>query len=150
MKIRLAIKDDAPKVSALWEMMVNEMRPEWTPNRQWWEKMFIALLDTPLVQYTVVVAEEAGGNLVGFIDGLILPEPSTGKIHGVGQNFYIMPEYSNSTIAGRLYANIISVALKGGVQILEFFCFPDGIKFWNKRGYGLTRCMMRREVASHV
>ena len=145
MIIRTATKEDAYKVSCLWEQMVNESRPKFTPNREWWEKMFVSLMDTPILQYNVVVAEYEGA-IVGFIDGLIFPEPSTGKIHGVGKHFFVLPEHRKSTIAGRLYVDIVGIALKSGAEVLEFFCFPKGINFWEKRGYGLSQCMMQREV----
>ena len=145
MIIRHATKDDAYEVSLLWEKMVKEMRPEFTPNRGWWEKMMIALIESPTVQYTVIVAERQG-EIIGFIDGLIFPEPSTGKIHGVGQHFFILPKYRHSSIAGRLYGSIVGHALKKKAEVLEFFCSPENIQFWNKRGYGLMRCVMRKET----
>ena len=149
MIIRTATKEDAYKVSCLWEQMVNESRPDFTPNREWWEKMFISFMNTPIIKYNVVVAEYEG-ELVGFIDGFVFPEPSTGKVHGVGQHFYILPEHRQSTIAGRLYVDIVGIALRSGAEVLEFFCFPEGIPFWSKRGFTTARIMMRREVPNYV
>ena len=145
MIIRQATIADASAISLLWEQMVKEVYPKFTPNRKWWEKMMVALIESPMVQYTVVVAEQQS-EIIGFIDGLVFPEPSTGKIHGVGQHFFILPEYRHSSIAGRLYGSIVGHALKKKAEVLEFFCSPENIQFWNKRGYGLMRCVMRKET----
>jgi len=143
--IREATKDDVENISILWEMMVNEMRPELTPNKNWWASMCKSFLAQETTGYKIVVAQKED-EIIGFVDGFIFPEPSTGKIHGVGQHFFILPEYRKGSAAAGLYKTIVSIAIKKGAEVLEFFCFPEGMKFWGKRGYKLTRCMMRREI----
>lgn len=145
MIVRKATPDDIERVSILWEQMVKEMRPDFTPNRQWWMQMCQSFMSNGFIEYELIVAED-NDKIIGFIDGMMFPEPSTGKVHGTGQHFYILPEYRKTMVAAKLYRQIISIAIKKGIDAVEFFCFPESIKFWKKRGYNLTRCMMRRTV----
>jgi len=56
--IREATIDDLETVSGLWERMVKEMRPDWTPRRDIWEGMCATLMAQAF--YTVLVAEVEG------------------------------------------------------------------------------------------
>jgi len=139
--IREATPVDIPAISALWEQMVREMRPGWTPRRDIWEEMCRTLMDQPF--YTVLVAE--GNGIVGFADGMIFIEPSTGQVHGVGQHFYVIPE-QRGFVGGILYREIVSRALAGGAKVLEFFCFPEELSLWGRHGYQPARAMVRLNV----
>lgn len=140
--IRMATKEDVGNISLLWEKMVLSMRPGWQPSREVWEGMCIAMMDSGF--YSVLVVEK-DKNIVGFADGMMFPEPSTGKMHGVGQHFFILPEY-RGMLGGELYREIISLALEKGAEVLEFFCFPEELPFWNRHGYQPARIMVRRYV----
>lgn len=140
--IRLATENDLPAASALWEQMVLSMRPEWTPNRTLWESMAKTMLNSGL--YSLLIAEK-DNVIVGFIDGMIFTEPSTGKVHGVGQHFFILPEY-RGRLGGELYRGMVSLALKKGAEVLEFFCFPEELSFWRRHGFGPARVMVRTYV----
>ena len=137
--IRLATTEDVKEISALWEKMVLSMRPEWEPRRDIWEAMCVAMLDSGY--YSILVAEK-DNKIVGFVDGLVTPEPASGKIHGVGQHFFIVPEY-RGMLGGELYREIVSLALKKGAEVLEFFCFPEELTFWQRHGYQAGRIMVR-------
>lgn len=141
--IRQATKDDIPKIVELWEQMVNEARGQWLPNKDIWAAMAVQLMQSGM--YHLLVAEEKG-EMIGFIDGMMFNEPSTGKMHGVGQHFFIKPEHRKSMVGGELYREIMVIALSKGAEILEFFCFPEMIKEWVKRGFFPARILMRREV----
>ncbi len=140
--IRLGNKKDVEQISKLWFQMVNELRPDWKPNINWWKKMCYALLDMKDF-YSIAVAE-IKGEIVGFMDGLAFPEPSTGKLHGVAQHFYILPKYRKSNVALKLYRYVLRLAQERKVEIFEFFCFSDNKDFWSKKGYKEIRTMMRR------
>jgi GNAT superfamily N-acetyltransferase len=142
---RQATEKDLVRIGELWKEMVNEMRPEWTPNAELWVGMGKSLFEQQLINYTIIIAEEAG-KIVGFVDGMIFHEPSTDKKHGVGQHFYVIPKYRKTRVAAKLYEEIVSVAVLADVDILEFFCFQEDLEFWGRRGYGLVRCLVRREV----
>ena len=94
-----------------------------------------------------MLAESADGKIVGFIDGLAFPEPSTGMMHGVGQHMYISPEYRNTSVALKIYRRIMQVARHFKVKNWEFFCAADNTELWTKKGYIPQRIMMRRRVA---
>lgn len=140
--IRLATKKDIKDVSVLWEKMVLSMRPDWNPNKDLWETMCNTLMDSGF--YSILVAESEN-SIIGFIDGMIFTEPSTGKTHGVGQHFFILPEY-RGRVGGELYREMVSLALKKGAEVLEFFCFPEELPFWRRHGYQPARVMVRSYV----
>jgi GNAT superfamily N-acetyltransferase len=141
--IRVATKEDAHQISILWKDMVMEARPNWNPNAYDWQKMCEDLLCSGI--YHIVVFEH-NKTIVGFIDGMIFPEPSTGKKHGVAQHFYVVPEHRGTGVSGKLYEEILFVAMQNGATILELFCFPEMEKYWQDRGFETKRLMMRRPI----
>lgn len=123
--------------------MVRELAPEYTPNVEWWREHAKRFLSAGT--YQAFVAED-GGRIVGFLDGFIFPEPSTGKLHGVGQHFYVLPEYRGTSAAGLLYRHLLKTARESGCQVIELFCFDREKSFWLKKGYKPVRSMVRREI----
>lgn len=143
---REATIDDIEAIADLWEAMVIEMRPGWSPDKELWADMAKALVSMDGLSYTIIVSETEDNEIVGFVDGMIFQEPSTGKRHGVGQHFYVVPFYRKSHVGAKLYESIISEALRNDAEILEFFCFPEDLEFWGKRGFKQVRCLVRREI----
>ncbi len=140
--IRPATADDLSEIAILWKQMVLEKRPSWFPDVNIWMLMAKQLMATDI--YTLLVGV-VDGKIVGFVDGMIFVEPSTGKKHGVGQHFYVIPDH-RGMIGGLLYKEIVYEAVKNNVEILEFFSFPEEVNSWFKRGYSIARCLMRREI----
>ncbi len=130
------------KISRLWWDMVREMRPDWEPRQDWWREHCFGFLRTG--RYFIFAAEE-GGKIVGFLDYFIFPEPSTGKIHAVGQHFYVKPEYRRTRVAWHLYQSAF-MAAKQRAENIDLFCFPEEEKFWKKRGFKPIRLSMRLGV----
>jgi GNAT superfamily N-acetyltransferase len=143
MIIRRGTEHDVLKVSRLWLKMVEELAPDFTPNVVWFRNHAHKFLKTG--DYAIFVAEE-GGKIVGFIDFFIFPEPSTGKIHGVGQHFYVSPEYRGNCISGQLYKKTVDTMKKVGCQALELFCMDNEKRIWTKKGYKPVRTMVRRYI----
>jgi len=141
MIVRSGNKEDIKQVGRLWLQMIAELSPSLTPNVEWWKEMANNLFDAGA--YYLVVAEE-DGVLKGFIDGMLFPEPSTGKIHGVGQHMYVRPNYRNTFIAARLYKKLVRALQDNGATILELFCFDNEKPLWEKKGYKPLRQLMRR------
>lgn len=143
MIVRPGDKTDIEQVSRLWLQMVAELSPSSTPNIDWWKEIAGNLFDTKV--YYLVVAEE-DGFLKGFIDGILYPEPATGKLHGVGQHMYVRPGYRRSITAPRMYRKLIKALRENGATVLELFCFNEEKTLWEKKGYKPLRQLMRREV----
>lgn len=141
--IRIATKEDLPEISKLWEDMVLEARPEFKPDLNKWVVLGNALFDTGL--YHVVVFEE-DNKIVGFIDGMMFDEPSTGEKHGVAQHFYVIPEYRKTLVSVELYEEIMYLAVKNGSEALELFCFPEMEEYWKGKGFNKERILMRRKI----
>lgn len=143
MNIRYAEKEEIGAVSGLWLQMVKEAAPDYAPNVEWWVKMAEGLFDTG--NYRIAVAESDTG-IIGFLDWMLYPEPSTGKIHAVGQHFFVLHEHRDKDIAGRLYKRVVR-DMKRYTQAIDLFCFETERRFWQKKGYRPKRFLMRR---SHV
>lgn len=145
--IRYARPHDVEEIASLWERMVKELKPDYAPNVSWWAGMAKVLLNTDAYRCLTAV-DDCTGRIIGFLDGFLYPEPSTGKLHAVGQHFYVLPEYRGTSTAGRLYKEAIRAARAAGSTVLEFFCFPAEQSFWENKGYAPTRMMMRRSLCT--
>lgn len=141
--VRFATPEDVKILSGLWEQMVHELAPDYTPRRDWWESLAEELLKTSAYKALMAI-DTVTGIVVGFLDGFLFPEPSTGKLHAVGQHFFVLPEYRNTTVARRLYAEAYRVAKVAGASVMELFCFPKERRFWNRHGFESARVLMRR------
>ena len=141
--IRPGTKEDLPTVSMLWKDMVAEARKEWAPDEKKWASMGASLFDAGIYFLVVYEIED---EIVGFVDGISFDEPSTGKKHGVAQHFYVDPAYRGTEVSAKLYEEILYLAVKEDVEMLELFCFPEMQKFWEKRGFKKERILMRRPI----
>lgn len=144
MIIRRGQIGDVLKVSRLWLKMVNELAPDYTPNVEWWRSHAEQFLKNG--NYSMFVAEE-GGKLVGFLDFFLFYEPSTGKLHGIGQHFYVIPEYRGNCVSGKLYRNTVKAMKEKGCKVMELFCFDNEKTMWEKKGFVLKRMLLRRELS---
>jgi len=126
----------------MWKQMVLEKRPDWNPRPDWWMEisynLFISGLYTQLIAYDDTTP-------VGFMDFFVMPEPSTGEIHGVGQHLYVIPEARGKFVAGRLIREAKKIAGKKGVTVVDLFTFSDEVDQWAKCGYRPARVLMRSE-----
>lgn len=144
--VRKATEGDLHKAGRLWLAMVKELAPQFTPNVVRWR----ALARTHMRSggYVMFVAE-GGQKLAGFLDLFLYPEPSTGKVHAVGQHFYLGPEYRSGKTAWRLYDEAVGYAVSKKAQVMELFCFDGEKAMWARKGYVPLRTLMRKEI-SHV
>ena len=133
------IKDIAP----LWLLMVNEVDPEATPNIDWWFGLTKTLKESD--NYVVITAEK-DGKIIGFCDGLLFNDPLSGKKTGMGQHFYVLPEYRETAIAEKLYKDCDSKLIEMGAEAIELQCYKEKERFWGRAGYESIRTIMRRTV----
>ena len=149
MIIREALEVDIIKASRLWLEMIAEMRPDFTPNVAWWRK--IAATSMRSGDYFMIVADD-GGRVVGFLDWFIFPEPSTGKIHAVGQHMFLKPEFRGSGVGRKLYEIALDRVTNRGITTIDLFCFDNEKQMWEKRGFVPLRTLLRKNLqeARHV
>ncbi len=140
--IEFCLEKDIDSVGLLWLDMVNEMMPNEKPRMDWWLKIAKHLYGTGM--YSIVIARYME-RIIGFIDYVLFPEPSTGEYHGVAQCLYVVPEYRNKK---RISFNMVRMAIRNskirGAKKIEFFVMHDDQKKWIRRGYYPYRTMMRR------
>ena len=141
--IRLATKDDLHEISRLWVMMVNELKKEWTPDPEGWVNISKELLGTGTHEIAISIEDN---KIVGFLQGIVFYDPSISKKRSVGQYFFVLPEYRNTSVAESLYEEILVQSLKNGSDSLELFCLPDMEEYWNKRGFKKDQLLMRMVI----
>ncbi len=145
MVIRRATEGDVHKAGRLWLAMVGELAPHFTPNVEWWRKMALAHMRSG--NYVMFVAE-TGQRLAGFLDLFLYPEPSTGKVHAVGQHFYVDMEHRHTRVAWRLYEQAVHHAVESKAEVMELFCFDSEKAMWTRKGYSALRTLMRKEICN--
>jgi GNAT superfamily N-acetyltransferase len=123
--------------------MVAELGPDLTPNVQMWRNHATNFMRGK--NYFLFVGEE-GGKLCGFMDFFIFPEPATGTRHCVGQHFYVLPEYRNTSLPGNLYREFFGGAKYFKCKNLEICCFENELSFWKKHKFNVKRLMLRRAL----
>ncbi len=144
MLIRKAVEGDIHKVSHLWREMVSELNPEYTPMSEWWRSITLNMMRNHK-EYCVFVAED-NGKLIGFIDFLLVSEPSIGGIQALGRHFYVKPEYRKPGVAFDLYCKSIEEIRKRGGKTVSLPCKPDSVHFWGKRGFKVSEILLRKEI----
>lgn len=131
MIIRAIDKTEIDLVAVLWLKMVKELDSTLNPNVEWWKAHVYEFLK---YDYFMLVAE-IDKKIVGFIDFIMFAEPTTSKFHCIGQHFYVLSEYRNSSVAGRLYKAVVKLSKKFGAQHWELFCSKNELPMWKKLGY---------------
>jgi GNAT superfamily N-acetyltransferase len=141
LNIRIGNENDIVKVSRLWLQMTNEMMPNEKPNIDLWRQKANSMIKAK--NYFLHVAEE-GGRIVGFIDYLLFPEAATDRLNGIGQTFYVLPEYRSNGIAAKLWKQAIKNLRQLKADALEIICFDPQVSFWQKRGFRHTLNYMQK------
>jgi GNAT superfamily N-acetyltransferase len=143
MIIRYGTISDTAKVARLWVKMVQESTGNLEPNVQYWKKLYNDRITEE--DFVVLVAEE-GGKIVGFVYFFAYDNMETGKRHGNAPYMYVEPEYRETDVSSKLYAGILKEANKRDCKTYEFYCNKDKIDFWSKKGYGIYKYLMSKEV----
>ena len=146
--IRRVSFEELTKVADLWVKMVLETRPDWKPRKDWWLAMAENLMDNG--NYYVLAINDHGV-FKGFLDCILFPEPSTGKIHAVGQHFFVEKELRRTGLAGIMYQKMVkAVSNEHDFDYVDLFCFQGQKPFWENRGFKQVRCLMRKDVNINV
>lgn len=135
--------DTLDSVANMWIDMVQEKRPDWNPDVTAWKAMAKAMMGTG--SYVQLIATE-GNKMVGFGDFVFFPEPSTGKLHSVGQHFFVSPDYRKGSAGYKLYKTWKDISKDFGATVMELFSFTDETARWTKVGFNPVRTLLRKEI----
>lgn len=146
--IRDANINDLPEMSGLWVSMLKETSPEVTPNADWWrqnqKEMMGNRASMGLHYYPYVAIED--GKMVGFIIGILYPDPTTDQRVAFGQDFYVLPECRNNKISEALYGRLVRMGKSLNADCIEMTCFEDQMVFWMNKGYEVQKYSIRRPM----
>jgi GNAT superfamily N-acetyltransferase len=141
--IRRGNEGDIAKLGRLWLEMVRELSNA-QPMLEWWKIIELDSLRNNK-EYYCFVAEE-GGKIVGFIDFIMVVEPSISKCQAIGRHYYVMPAYRKKRIPLQLFDAAIQEIKDKGAKSISFSCFPEKVDFWKKRGFNQYQVVMTASI----
>ena len=146
MIIERATEFDLEEVALLWEKAVLEIHSSYIPNKEWWKTRTQVFMNTPGIRYVMFVTRNNNNKVVGFVDGSIHPEPTTGLFHAIGHHLFVLPEYRGS-IGGQLYKTFITYVLNfEDVKVMDAAVSLKSKSFWVKRNFEVFHYLIRRFV----
>lgn len=139
--------DEVESVAELWLSMGLELHPQSTPSRETWIELTQGLFRSG--KYHIVVAEHEG-QLVGFVDGFVYLEPTSGQLTGISQYIYIMPAYRMGDVAPRMYELIQRLVNGDGAQTVLITAELQTKRMWERKGFVVEKYIMRKQVEMEV
>lgn len=145
MKIRLANKEDVQSVATLWLLLIEETYPEETPSvKEFFRQTFILMDHDP--GYSMLVAENDDGSIIGFVDGMIYDDPLTGLVCGRGRHMYVLPQYRSTAAGIMLFRAQEQYGLERGVRVMKVNCIPSIVPLYEKLGYKPIEFLMSKKI----
>jgi GNAT superfamily N-acetyltransferase len=132
MIIRRALVTDIFELSRLWAGFVHESEPTMAPDLVMWRNFIVGLMGYQ--GYFMFVAE-LDNELIGFIDYAMQPEPGKGIWIAAINYFYVLPDFRDTEVSGKLWRAAIESARENKAKEFSSICFPDRLGFWEKHGF---------------
>src|SRR3972149_3738791 len=143
--IRPALIVDLNAIAVMWvDMVKEEFGENSTPDISNWINLFSEKMVNN-EHFTMLVAENGDG-IVGYISGEVFVEPANGKMTGVSHSMYVKPPYRNLGISNLLYHRFAKRLIKQGVKTISFYCNPEKISYWEKKGFTPSIILMTKEA----
>jgi hypothetical protein len=95
--------------------------------------------------YTLIVAED-NGKIAGFIDYMLIYEPSINGKLAFSRHWYIKPEYRKGTAAKDLYGYGTKHARSHGASRYRFLSSEGQLEMWKHRGHKVIQYLMEKEL----
>lgn len=142
-KVEFATTGDLLELANLWYRFAKEAEPTDAPNKELWIKGIKNFIENETTPYRMVVGRE-DGVIVAFADAFIIHQPSTDKIHGIGQHFYTHPLYRKTLVSSIMLKKLIDWGKGHKVEIIELFTDTLDDSFWLKHKFKPQTLMVRR------
>ena len=143
MAVRLATEADVEAIAGLWFAFCLEMSGIGVPDKAAWIKRTISFFRMDDC-YHVVISEDNGGRLTGFIDSFRYYEPAFSKIICEGMHFYVIPAARDGETAYRLLDFIRTFNKNKGFELEGVTCGEQTKKMWERKGYVVDKYVMHR------
>jgi hypothetical protein len=140
---KIADESDLPVVADFWVQLVKSEYPDAEPNKEAWIDRITGMMKTG--KYVCVIAYHVD-TPVGFGDFYFNDEPATGKLHSVGQHFYILPVYRKGQAGHMIYKLWKKTAKNLGAEILELRATESNEDMWNRAGFKPKEVIMWRNI----
>lgn len=141
--IRDANIEDLPEMSVLWISMLKEINPTGKPNVEWWRENQKEMMKLDIYYPYVAIVDS---KIVGFIIGMLYPDPTTGQRVAFGQEFYVLPECRNDKISEGLYGRLVRMGKSLNADCIEMTCFEGQMDFWMNKEYEVQKYCIRRPM----
>ena len=135
-------ENDLPELSILWEMMVKEIFPDASPKIDWWidyTKSFMLHGDYKCFKAVI------NNIIIGFIDGMLIKDPSLGKIVAAGMSYFVIKKY-RGMVGARLYLKLVKEGKKRGAEMVQLICYQNNISQWQTHNMHPHSITMAREI----
>jgi GNAT superfamily N-acetyltransferase len=144
MQIRLATKNDLPDVWKLWLALIKETYPDESPSIEMIISDTLFLMNNN-PNYSLIVAEEEG-EIVGFVDGVVVADPVIGKMCGRGRHLYVKPSCRTQVIGVQLFRAQEEWGRKSrGIKAGKVNCIPEMVPLYEMLGYRTIEILMFKE-----
>jgi GNAT superfamily N-acetyltransferase len=145
MNVRKANVNDIYQVSKLWLKLGYEINPKFNPRVDWFRTQLYTSLQNP--KYLMVVAEDKG-EIIGFVNGIIVEEPSLGARIGKGGSIYVDEKYRKTSVSVRLYKEVVRFAKEKKLDYISVSPKPntDIYNMYLKRDFEPTEITMLKKV----
>lgn len=142
--VRKAEREDIPRISVLWALWVRSVDPEnGNPDIDAFVDFQMRIMGLPEFHYFVA---EVDGRMVGFVNGFIDVQPSTGKKIGCSEQLYVLPEFRGSQVGGMLFRRMVESANESGAEVLALQCRPEKKDFWEKKGFKVKKITLEKDL----
>ena len=141
--IRQAGKEDIEGILKLWAGFVEELYPEEKPSIEDYKKQLESFMVSPM--YSMKVAED-NGEIIGFMDGVVINDPLVGGPCGYGRQLYVTPEYRKYMLGLKLYRSQEKWARDRGALYIKHYCTDRMQRFYERLGYIKTDSLMQKKL----
>lgn len=133
-------------MSRLWVDMVKELHPDYKPNMDWWKAAELQQMRYNR-EYVCFVAEQ-DNKIVGFVDFVLILEPSTNTIIAVGKQMYVRPESRKTRVGWELHKMYPKVARSRGAMEMMFETTNPAM--WAKHGYKIVKYVVSKKLEAEA
>jgi len=141
MRVYRAGHNDVDGAGEMWLALTNETAPELKPNLDWWLDQTHRLID--MANYYLWIAE-VDGKMAGFVDGIMMNDPSTGEMVQYGRHMYVKPLYRNTGVMGALHRQGIRTGKEWGARIFKNTVRSQELPMFLKCGYQPVETVLMR------
>ncbi len=137
---------DCRQVKGLFKLMCREISPILEPDTNVYIDQMRKYHELMKDRYVMLVAEETGGQLVGFIDGFMHYDYITKKNVALANVYYVYKEYRNTSVPVKLYRDLFKIGKDHNMDEIKICTYKNIAQQWTKSGFEIDKIVLKKEV----